>query len=101
MAAGVHEREQGAPAANCRTPCAKQIVNRRVSLSEIFPNGNTHNRDDFQRRPKKNTPTLPGFLVRNIKTGIAYRYFEGIEHAWNRAVAFDDHFLAEYQAIAR
>lgn len=36
-----------------------------------------------------NTPLLPGFLVQNIKTGIAPAYFDGLDRAWAGAVPFD------------
>ena len=39
---------------------------------------------------RQNTPNLPGFLVRNIKTGIAPAYFEGIERVWNSSKRFGD-----------
>ena len=44
---------------------------------------------------QQNSPNLPGFLVRNIKTGIAPAYFEGIERLWNSSLTFDA-FLSMY-----
>jgi hypothetical protein len=44
---------------------------------------------------QQNSPNLPGFLVRNIKTGIAPAYFEGIERLWNSSLTFDA-FLGMY-----
>lgn len=43
---------------------------------------------------QQNTPNLPGFLVKNIKTGITQPYFEGIERAWNNAQTYDDWLVA-------
>jgi hypothetical protein len=34
---------------------------------------------------QQNSPILPGFLVKNIKTGIAPAYFEGIERLWKNS----------------
>lgn len=44
-----------------------------------------------------NTPNLPGFLVRNIKTGIAPAYFEGVQRVWESALPFEE-FLKSYDS---
>ena len=38
---------------------------------------------------QQNTPNLPGFLVKNIKTGITQPYFEGIERLWNTSQPYE------------
>ena len=44
---------------------------------------------------QQNSPNLPGFLVRNIKTGITPAYIEGIERLWNTSIEFEP-FLKTY-----
>ena len=46
---------------------------------------------------RQNSPNLPGFLVKNVKTGIAQPYFEGIERLWNNSTQFED-WLKTYDA---
>jgi hypothetical protein len=43
----------------------------------------------------QNSPNLPGFLVRNTRTGIAPAYFEGIERLWSQSITFES-FLQNY-----
>jgi hypothetical protein len=39
---------------------------------------------------QQNSPNLPGFLAKNIKTGIASAYFEGIERLWNASKVLEE-----------
>lgn len=45
----------------------------------------------------QNTPNLPGFLARNITTGVASAYFVGVESVWKSAQPFDE-FLKSYDS---
>ena len=47
---------------------------------------------------QQNSPNLPGFLVKNIKSGIAPSYFEGIERLWNSSTEFAK-FLEQYDSL--
>ena len=44
----------------------------------------------------QNTPNLPGFLIRNVRTGIGPAYFEGIDRVWRRSTPFEE-FLPRYE----
>lgn len=38
----------------------------------------------------RNTPNTPGFLARNLKTGVAPAFVEGLERAWNASTTWDE-----------
>lgn len=45
----------------------------------------------------QNSPNVPGFLAKNIRTGIVPPFIEGAERIWNKATTFDD-FLPKFDA---
>ena len=49
---------------------------------------------------QQNSPNVPGFLAKNIKTGIAPSFIEGIERVWTRSEPFET-FLIAYDQRAR
>jgi hypothetical protein len=44
----------------------------------------------------QNTPNTPGFLARNLKTGVAPAFIEGLDRVWNAAMPWDE-FMKIYQ----